>query len=126
MPQTDVLQLGNKQLQLLSLLDFYGKEIDFLKNLLQEVVEKNTGKASRTEAEHFQNQFMLQQKNIDELKIKINQNKHLAYIDLKEHEGLVDDKIIKESKSIENEVLSFEKIILELRQAYKKYLAKWM
>ncbi len=126
MSHTDVLELGNKQTQLLSLLDFYEKEIDFLKKMLQEIVEKNTNKNARTEAEHFQNQFILQQKNIDELKIKINQNKHLAYTDLKEHEGLVDDKIIKESKSIEKEVLSFEKIILELRQEYKKYLAKWM
>ena len=126
MPQTDVLELRNKYFPLLGLLDFYEKEIHFLRKLLQEVVEKNTNATANTEAEHFQNQFILQQKNIDDLKVKINQNKHLAYIDLKDHEESVDDKIIKESKTIENDVLSFEKIILGLREDYKKYLAKWM
>ena len=126
MPQTDVLELRNLHSPLLRLLEFYEKEIQFLKKLLQEVVEKNTNTTSRTEAEHFQNQFILQLKNIDDLKIKINQNKHLAYIDLKDHDTTIDDKIIKESKTIENDVLSFEKIILDIRQEYKKYLAKWM
>ena len=44
----------------------------------------------------------------------------------KNHAGKVDERLLTENESIGAEISSLEKVIAELRAAYKSYLAKWM
>jgi hypothetical protein len=126
MTYTNGQQLGNKHQEMEKLIDFYSREIVFLQQLLSEVVSKNTSHEATADAEHFQNQFLIQLKNIDECRLKIKNNKHLAYLDIKDHAGKIDDRIANDLLSIVKEVLDMEKIISELRHQYKSYLLKWM
>ena len=126
MPYTTSLQLGNKHQEMVSTLDFYEKDIDFLKKLLTEVLNKNSKPEVRTEAEHFQSQFFIQLKNIDELKNKILLNKHESSLEAKIHAGKVDKILVNDIQSTEKEVNQIEKIINDIRKDFKSFVAKWM
>ena len=120
MSYTAASHLTNKPRELQHLLDFYLQEIQFLEKLLTEVVNKNTSHEALLEAEHFQ------KKNIDELRNRILQNHHLATDEAKIHAGRVDVRLVAENENIGEEVHQLERIIADLRAAYKKYLLHWM
>jgi hypothetical protein len=126
MSYTAASHLTNKPSELQHLLDFYLQEIQFLENLLSEVVNKNTSHEALSEAEHFQNRFLIQRKNIDELQSRILQNHHLATEEAKIHAGRVDTRLVADNENIGEEVHQLERIIADLRAAYKKYLLNWM
>ena len=126
MSYTAATYLPNHSGELQHLLSFYEQELLFLEKLLSEVVNKNTAHEAMAEAEHFQNQFFIQKKNIDELRNRITQNHHLAAEEAKIHAGRVDTRIADDNQQIGDEVHQLEKIIADLRAAYKKYLLKWM
>lgn len=126
MTYTSVLHIGNKHQELIRLLDFYQKEVGFLETLLAEVVAKNTAQEILAEAEHFQNQFFIQKRNISEYHQQISVNNALTSIDVKDHAGKVDERLVSDIERTEAEVLTFEKIVIELRQDFKQFLVKWM
>lgn len=109
--------LTNQPRELRHLLSFYEQEIRFLEKLLSEVVNKNTSREAMSEAEHFQNQFLIQKRNIDELRNRILQNHHLAADEAKIHAGRVDTRLVSDNKNIGEEVHQLEKIIADLRAA---------
>jgi NAD-dependent SIR2 family protein deacetylase len=67
----------------LSRLQFYKEEIYILKERLQEITSKNSSKEALAKAEHFQNQFIVQRNNIDELvhSIKVHEDKIVQEIE---------------------------------------------
>jgi predicted nucleic acid-binding Zn-ribbon protein len=126
MSYTNVLNLSNQPKELEHMLKFYEQEINFLEKLLGEVVSKNTSREALTEAEHFQNQFFVQKKNIEELETRIHRHHQQTADNAKHHAGKVDERLHQENQSIGEEISSMEKIIADLRAAYKNYLVKWM
>jgi len=126
MSYTNVLNLSNQPKELEHMLKFYEQEINFLEKLLGEVVSKNTSREALTEAEHFQNQFFVQKKNIEELETRIHRHHQQTADNAKHHAGKVDERLHRENQLIGEEISSIEKIIADLRAAYKNYLVKWM
>jgi predicted nucleic acid-binding Zn-ribbon protein len=126
MSYTNVLNLSNQPKELEHMLKFYEQEINFLEKLLGEVVSKNTSRDALTEAEHFQNQFFVQKKNIEELETRIHRHHQQTADNAKNHAGKVDERLHRENQLIGEEISSIEKIIADLRAAYKNYLVKWM
>ena len=126
MSYTNVLNLPNQPKELEHMLKFYKQEFNFLEKLLGEVVSKNTSREALTEAEHFQNQFFIQKKNIEELETRIHRHHQQTADNAKHHAGKVDERLLQENQSIGEEISSMEKIIADLRAAYKNYLVKWM
>lgn len=126
MSYTSVLNLPNHPQELEHMLNFYEQEINLLEKLLGEVVNKNTSREAMTEAEHFQNQFFIQKKNMEELGTRIHRHHQQTADNAKHHAGKVDERLLQENQSIGEEISSIEKIIADLRAAYKNYLVKWM
>lgn len=126
MSYTNVLNLSNQPKELEHMLKFYEQEINFLEKLLGEVVSKNTSREALTEAEHFQNQFFVQKKNLEELETRIHRHHQQTADNAKNHAGKVDERLHRENQLIGEEITSIEKIIADLRAAYKNYLVKWM
>lgn len=126
MSYTNVLNLPNQPKELEHMLKFYEQEFNFLEKLLGEVVSKNTSREALVEAEHFQNQFFIQKKNIEELETRIHRHHQQTADNAKHHAGKVDERLLQENQSIGEEISSMEKIIADLRAAYKNYLVKWM
>ena len=126
MTYTTSLKLGNEHQEMINTLEFYASDIKFLEKLLTEVLEKNSNHEVKTEAEHFQNQFIIQQKNIDEIKSKILINKHEAAMEAKVHAGKVDERLVTDIHQIKQDANQIEKTIEEIRFAFKKFVAKWL
>ena len=126
MSYTSVTHLTNEHNDWLRALDFYDTEITTMESRLIEVALKNNAQDALKGVEHFQNQFIIQRNNIDELQhnIKINLQQiahqalaianHVEIFTLSEHENMRED------------FMSFEKIMLELRHEFNRFLSKWM
>ncbi len=125
MTYTTSLRMGNKHQEMNKILDFYEKDIEFLKTLLTEVLSKNNGFEVRAEAEHFQNQFIIQQNNIEELRKKVLLNKQEASVEAKSHAGKVDERLIVDIITTEKEVDRIEIIITGIRKEFKRFVANW-
>ena len=126
MTYTTSLKLGNEHQEIMNTLEFYAADIKFLEKLLTEVLEKNSNHEVKIEAEHFQNQFIIQQKNIDEIKSKILINKHEVAMEAKVHAGKVDERLVTDIHQIKQDANQIEKAIEEIRFAFKKFVAKWL
>jgi hypothetical protein len=106
MSYTNVLNLSNQPKELEHMLKFYEQEINFLEKLLGEVVSKNTSREALTEAEHFQNQFFVQKKNIEELETRIHRHHQQTADNAKHHAGKVDERLHRENQLIGEEIAS--------------------
>jgi len=126
MTYTTSLKLGNAHQEILNVLDFYSSDINFLEKLLTEVLEKNNHYEVKNESEHFQNQFIIQQKNIDDLRSKILINKHEAALEAKVHAGKVDERLVTDINQLKREEKQIEKTIEEIRTTFKQFVAKWL
>ena len=126
MSYTNATNLSAEHTEWLGKLDFYEKELGILKERLTEIAGKNSSFEARAGIEHFQNQFIVQQNNIDELKHAVKENMHLAFEEVKEHAGHIGSGTVSEYKIIDDAVRSFEKVVNELRHEFNLYLAKWM
>ena len=126
MTYTTVSHCGNDHLEWLKSIDFYEDEFDTLEKRLMEIADKNSGQEVMAGVEHFQNQFMIQRKNISELKHVIKRHTHQVFEDVKEHAGRVEVIQIGDHQKIDEDVTLFEKTINELRQEFNLFLAKWM
>jgi hypothetical protein len=104
------------------LLDFFKQENTYLKTRLAEVLDKNMGKEILPYAEHFQNQFIIKDEFIDELK-------HEIHVLQQGYENLPNQNIENEDKKLNvrqnklrNEMEYFEKDFTNLKNEFTKYL----
>ncbi|NBU47942.1 MAG: hypothetical protein EBS34_10990 [Flavobacteriales bacterium] len=115
-----------KHLDYLNRLEFYTEEIAILKERLSEVTAKNTDKEVLKQVEHFQNQFIIQRNNIDELKHTIKIQKNELQMQVAKNPTAVDHrKVIVDDKN-QDFIRYFEQNFNELRKEFNLFLRDWM
>lgn len=107
-------------------LDFYRDELDLLGKRLTEISFKNNSQEAMAGVEHFQNQFMIQRKNIQDIKHGVKNYKASIGSDIHHHAGHVNVDLVDEGKTLKDRYENFEKIMNGLRHEFKDYLSKWM
>lgn len=107
-------------------LDFYKDELRIMEKRLAEVSAKNNGHESEAGVEHFQNQFLIQRKNIQDIKHEINRYNHNIATDVKEHAGHVDTALQANGMAIKDQYEGFERVMNGLRKEFNEFLSKWM
>jgi hypothetical protein len=117
---------GTEHHEWLQAIEFYDKELDILENRLAEIISKNTGADAMAGAEHFQNQFIVQRNNIDELQHSIREHDHKAAEDAWAHAGHIHKELVSEHADVKENFSSFEKVMKDLRSEFNDYLSKWM
>ncbi|MFN4284688.1 MAG: hypothetical protein ACK4E8_01870 [Lacibacter sp.] len=110
----------------LKAIEFYKEDLDILQKRLAEVAFKNTSKEAMAGVEHFQNQFIIQRNNLDELRHYINEHIQHVAKDITEHNGEVEDDTLDEHARRKDEFASLEKVMADLRHEFNEFLAKWM
>ena len=126
MSYTNAAHLGHAHQEWIKALDFYKDELNILEKRLTEISSRNTGAEVNAGAEHFQNQFIIQRNNIDELKHSINEHAHAVFEDVSNHAGRVEETKVTDHQRIGSEVAVLEKVINELRHEFNVYVAKWI
>jgi hypothetical protein len=110
----------------LSRLQFYKEEIYIFKERLQEITSKNSSKEALAKAEHYQNQFIVQRNNIDELVHSIKVHEDTIVQEIKKNPIAVDHRKV-DNHLVEEDFMSyFEKNFSELRADYNRFSAEWM
>jgi hypothetical protein len=105
-------------------IEFYLAELDIFNERLAEVTAKNTKNAVLTTAEHFQNQFILQKENLQVLKHKVQVQKDKLQEEAKKTFGLDDLDIVDAQHFLRESVHLSEKILLELKHSFYRFLSK--
>jgi hypothetical protein len=126
MSYTSVAHCGNSHLEWLKSIDFYKDEFATLTKRLNEIVQKNNKQEVLAEVEHFQNQFIIQQNNLDQLKHRIHEHEGKVASDVKIHAGKMETALVGEHDLVGGEFDYMEKIIKELRHEFNQFLSKWM
>ncbi len=125
MHYTTVAHCGNEHQEWLKSVEFYDQDLDTLEKRLMEIVTKNNTRDVMAGVEHFQNQFIVQRNNIDELRHSINEHAGKVASDAQVHQGRMETGLVGEHDGLADQVRSFEKIFNELRHEYNLFLAKW-
>lgn len=107
-------------------LDFYKEEIVILKKRLDEVTSKNNASDFLKDVEHFQNQFIVQRNNIDELAHAIKMNETKLVKEVHTNPIAVDHRKVESHEAEADFIGYFEKNFAQLRGEYNQFLTKWM
>ena len=107
-------------------LEFYNDELRIMRSRLEEVSWKYTDAEVKKQVEHFQNQFMVQESNMNHLKHAINLHvKHMEN-DVVEHAQHLTTETLTEHSSARDKFVTQEKIFNELRHEFNRFLIKTM
>ncbi|MFI5203153.1 MAG: hypothetical protein ACHQF2_01560 [Flavobacteriales bacterium] len=105
---------------------FYKDELRIMNSRLAEIAVKYTSRDVLRLVEHFQNQFITQNQNVDTLKHKINEHEAFIQRDMVLNPVASDHKLYADSPQLRDEIESFEKVFNGLRHEYIQFLAKHM
>ncbi len=121
-----ITELHQEHQEWLNKLAFYSDEIIVMRKRLEEIVSKNTNKEILSQAEHFQNQLVVQKENIDELGHSIKD--HESYLENRVDENPVasDHRNVHDHPKMRESMNGFEKIFNELRHEFNGFLSKTM
>lgn len=103
------------------LLDFFIQETSFLKTRLSQVVDKETDKTFIARAEHFQNDFILNDEGISDIgrDIKEQEISLKAALLLRKEP---DQKLCRQQEKLRNEISYLEKGFISLKDQFNKFL----
>lgn len=107
-------------------MDFYKEEINFFEKRLEEIVVKYTNKDVLAELSHFQNNFIRQKEVVDEIKHEITINEDRLQEFVEGHPVAIDHVHFADHKSLRDQMNTFRKIYVDLKNEYFKFLSKYM
>lgn len=121
-----LMELHTENKEWLGMLAFYKEDLKIIEKRIAEIASKNSSKDVLAQVEHFQNQFIIQRNNIDELKHEINVGEEAVMANIKANPVASDHRKKEDHTDTRDKVLTLEKIINELRHEANRFCAKWM
>ncbi len=125
MSYENIRQVGADHSEWIKGLDFYKDDLQVLVHRLEEVATKNPDFDARSGMEHFQNQFIVQRNNIEELKHKIKEHIHVVSRHPALETDQVDSELLAEHENLSDEYKTLEKVINDLRKEFNDYLVRY-
>jgi hypothetical protein len=126
MKEINIKHMNSLHSDALRSLDFYKQDIKILRNRLEEITADYTSREVAVMIEHFQNQFLIQQYNIDELKHKLHDNLSNIQNQVMEYAGFISETSSAENVDLYDQYLTIEKLVNEIRQEFNRFASKWM
>ena len=93
---------------------------------IAEIASKNTSKDVLVQVEHFQNQLLIQNNQIDNLKHSINVDNDAIDKEIKKNAVEIEHRSIEDHVTIRENMADFEKIFNSLKTELNTFLSKWM
>ncbi|MFM7824088.1 MAG: hypothetical protein ACKPB3_09980 [Bacteroidota bacterium] len=108
----------------LNKIDFYYDDLKIMRHRLEEVAARNTNKSLMAQVEHYQNQFVIQRNELDEMKHAINQSEISIAENVAQNGTAVNRRSVADDQSMRERMSQFEKLFLQLRVELMSFLAK--
>ena len=124
--QESIFELHADHQEWMSKLDFYKDDIKILTNRLAEIASKNTDKEILAEVEKFQNQFIVQNDNIDRIKHIITIDEDKLKAEVNRNPVAVDHRKMGNHDEEKDLVDTFEKNFHGIRADFNEFSANWM
>lgn len=121
-----IIELHHEHTEWINKLNFYKDDLIVFNNRLSEIAAKNSNKEILAEVEHFQNQFIIQNNNIDQIKHVINLDEDKIKKEINSNPIAVDHRKMEDHPKERDLVDTFEKNFNSLRTEFNKFAAKWM
>lgn len=108
----------------LNKIDFYYDDLKIMRHRLEEVAARNTNKSLMAQVEHYQNQFVIQRNELDEMKHAINQSETSIAENVAQNGTAVNRRSVADDQSMRERMSQFDKLFLQLRVELMSFLAK--
>lgn len=108
----------------ISKLAFYRDEVKIMQERLQEISAKNSIKEVLMEVEHFQNQILIQEKNIQSIAHHVDNDEKKLQRVIKNNPVASDRRSADDHAAERNLVETFEKNFNALRQEFNDFLSR--
>lgn len=103
-------------------IEFLRQENSHLKNRLAEVVDMSTDRDFLAQAEHFQNQFIIKDEFLDELRHDVNGQERQLQGMVRRREACVEDPVRGVQRKLREQMDYLERDFTGLRNAFNVYL----
>ena len=103
--KTTIYNQHYEHTQWLNKLSFYKDEISVMQKRIEEIAKKNSAKEVTVQIEHFQNQLLIQQNNMDDIKHHIKQDEQNLKNNIMKNEIAVDHRKIEDHVKEREEVI---------------------
>lgn len=121
-----ISHVSNEHSDWLRGIDFYKDEIHILENRLSEVSQKWTKTEVKAEVEHYQNQFIIQKANLEDLQSGIKQHEVHMSNDAQNKALHLSNNTLAEHDNMRERYQSLERTIVDLRHDFNKFLSRYM
>ena len=118
-----ISDLHTEHSEWLKKLEFYKDDLLVMRSRLEEIASKNTSKEILARAEHFQNQFVVQKENIDEIHHSIKDHENYLENRVDENPAASDQQHVHDHPKMRENIEGFEKVFNELRHEFNKFLS---
>jgi predicted nucleic acid-binding Zn-ribbon protein len=105
-------------------LAFYEDEIKIMKNRLSEVSAKNTDSAIKIKVEQYQNRFIIQKNEIDQLKHAIGKEESELTANLKENPVAYTHRKLDDNIELRGKIEIFDPIFESLKADFNQFIAE--
>lgn len=125
MSKVNISHVDNMHNQWLRALNFYKTELAIHKGILTEIGSKNTGSDLLKQVEHFENQFKIQNNNIDVLLHEIHSNvSSIAKQVAASSAGYIDGALLEDHRALGDKTQVQEKISSDLVHEFRRFAEK--
>lgn len=110
----------------LSNLLFYKDELIVMQRKIEEVAKKNNSKEVLASIEHFQNQLIVQKEQLDILTHDIRESESSLEKAVHKLPTAIDHQYFPDQTVLADRIVTYEKLVKELRNELAHFLSKWM
>ena len=103
-------------------LDFFRQENSYLKNRLSEIVDQTMDRTVLAQAEHFQNQFIIKDEFMDQLRHDVNEQERVLTDRFARMGRPVDSDFSQRQDKLREQIAYLEKDFTALRNEFNRYL----
>lgn len=103
-------------------LEFLKQENSFLKNRLSEVVDVTSDRDLLAQAEHFQNQFIIKDEFLDQLRHDVHEQERILTEKYVRTGNGVDDYVSNRQRKLREQMEYLERDFASLRNEFNRYL----
>jgi hypothetical protein len=107
-------------------LSFYNDDLVVMRKRLDDVVKRNNSNEFLTSLEHFKNQIVAQQDQIDQLMHEINEHEDVLENILSHRPAASDHRKMNDHPEHREKIARFEELFRTMRKEQMIFLAKWM
>lgn len=124
--KTSIYSQHYEHTEWLNVLSFYKDDIKVMQKRIEEIVQKNTANDIMAQVEHFQNQLIIQQNNIDNMRKHIEKDEQYLLSEVNKNMVAVDHRKVEDHTEERQDIAVFEKNFEDLRKNLNRFLAKCM